>query len=445
MKKYKYLIIGNSAGGIGAVESIREIDKEGTIAIISDEKYHTYSRPLISYYLADTVDYDKVFYRKQDFYEKKKIDAILGKKVIKINFDNKFVILNDSSEIGYEKLLIATGGEPFVPKIAGMETYEFFTFTTLDDSLKIKEKLENGNVRRAVVLGGGLIGLKATEGLVERGVNVKVVELANRILSPVLDNQAANIIKGVLEDRGVEILTEHTITEIFGENGKVKGVALDKGERLDCDIVIVAIGVRPRIELVKDTPIKVGRGIIVDKYMRTNIPDIYACGDCAEVYDFILDGFRLTPLWPTAHVGGRIAGSNMAGIEKEYVWGTGMNSVDFFGFPVISAGFINPPEGQEMETLIKLIPEKKIYKKFLIKDNRIMGMILVNEVDRAGVILALMRDKVDISSFKEDLLQEDFGRIYLPKNIRQEKVSEEKMYVYSEVDTSSAEEYVGGE
>ncbi len=445
MKKYEYLIIGNSAGGIGAVESIREIDNEGTIAIISDEKYHTYSRPLISYYLADAIDYDKVFYRKQDFYEKKKVDPIFGKKAVKIDFDNKSVILNDASKIGFDKLLIATGGEPFIPKIAGMETYEFFTFTTLDDSIKIKEKLESGVVRKAVVLGGGLIGLKATEGLVERGVNVKVVELANRILSPVLDDQSANIIKKVLEDRGVEILTGHTIVEIFGENGKAKGVILDKGEKLDCDLVVVAIGVRPRIELVKDTPIKVGRGIIVDKYMRTNIPDIYACGDCAEVYDFILDGFRLTPLWPTAHVGGRIAGSNMAGVEKEYVWGTGMNSVDFFGFPVISAGFINPPEGQDMETLTKLIPEKKIYKKFLIKDQRIMGMILVNEVDRAGVILALMRDKVDVSSFKDDLLREDFGRIYLPKNIRQESVSKEKMYAYSEVDTGSAEEYVGGE
>jgi NAD(P)H-nitrite reductase large subunit len=122
-----------------------------------------------------------------------------------------------------------------------------------------------------------------------------------------------------------------------------------------------------------------------------------------------------------------------------------MNSVDFFGFPVISAGFINPPEGQEMEILTKFVPEKKIYKKFLIKDQQIKGMILVNEIDRAGVILALMRDKVDVTSFKNDLLKEDFGRIYLPKNIRQELVSEEKVYAYSEVGTGSAEEYVGGE
>ena len=420
MNSYKYLIIGNSAGGIGAVEAIRKVDKEGTIAIVSDEEYHTYSRPLISYFLANEIAYDKMFYRRSDFYEKKKVNAILGKKVVKIDFDKNAVVLNDESQIGYEKLLLATGGEPFVPKIAGMETYEYSTFTTLNDALKIKDKIEKENVKNVVILGGGLIGLKTAEGLEARGVNITVVELANRILSPVLDDQAASLIQKVLEQQGINVMPNHTISEIVGENGKVTGVLLNKGERIDCEMVIVAIGVRPRIELAKDTPIKLNRGIVVDKNMQTTVPNVYACGDCAEVYDFILDNFRLTPLWPTAHVGGRIAGFNMAGESKEYVWGTGMNSVDFFGFPVISAGFINPPEGQEMEVLTKYDPDKMIYKKFIINDKHIVGMIFVNEVDRAGVILGLMRDKIDITSFKNELLLEDFGSIYLPKTLRQE-------------------------
>jgi len=420
MNSYKYLIIGNSASGIGAVEAIRKVDKEGTIAIVSDEEYHTYSRPLISYFLANEIAYDKMFYRRSDFYEKKKVNAILGKKVVKIDFDKNAVVLNDESQIGYEKLLLATGGEPFVPKIAGMETYEYSTFTTLNDALKIRDKIEKENVKNVVILGGGLIGLKAAEGLEARGVNITVVELANRILSPVLDDQAASLIQKVLEQQGINVMPNHTISEIIGENGKVNGVLLDKGERIDCEMVIVAIGVRPRIELAKDTPIKLNRGIVVDKNMRTTVPNIYACGDCAEVYDFILDNFRLTPLWPTAHVGGRIAGFNMAGESKEYVWGTGMNSVDFFGFPVISAGLINPPEGQEMEILTKYDPDKMIYKKFIINDKHIVGMIFVNEVDRAGVILGIMRDKVDITPFRNELLLEDFGPIYLPKTLRQE-------------------------
>ena len=423
MNRYKYLIIGNSAGGIGAVEAIRKVDNEGTIAVLSDESYHTYSRPLISYFLADEIAYDKMFYRRSDFYEKKKVQAILGKKAVKIDFDNKAIVLEDGSQVGFESLLLATGGEPSVPKIAGMEVYDYSTFTTLNDALKLRDKLDNGSVKSAVILGGGLIGLKAAEGLFARGVDITVVEFANRVLSPVLDEIAAGLIQKVIEQKGVKVMPNHTIAEIIGENGKVNGVLLDKGERIDCDTVIVAIGVRPRIELVKDTPIKINRGIVVDKNMRTTVPNIYACGDCAEVYDFILDNYRLTPLWPTAHVGGRIAGFNMAGVEKEYVWGTGMNSVDFFGFPVISAGFINPPEGQEMEILIKNDPEKMIYKKFLIKDNRIVGMIFVNEVDRAGVILGLMRDKVDITPFKNEIMLEDFGQIYIPENLRRESAA----------------------
>lgn len=420
MNRYKYLIIGNSSGGIGAIEAIRKVDNEGTIAVISDEEYHTYSRPLISYFLAGEITYDRIFYRRSDFYQKKNVTPILGKKAVKIDFENKAVKLDDDSLVGFDKLLLATGGEPFVPKIAGMDIYDYFTFTTLNDALKLKHKLENEEIEKVVILGGGLIGLKAAEGLYANGVEITVVELANRILSPVLDETAAGLIQEILEQKGIKIITNHTISEIIGENGKVNGVILDKGEKIDCDLVIIAIGVRPRIELVKDTPIKINRGIVVDKNMRTTVPDIYACGDCAEVYDFILDNYRLTPLWPTAHVGGRIAGFNMAGVEKEYVWGTGMNSVDFFGFPVISAGFINPPEGQEMEVLIKHQPEKMIYKKFLIKDSHIVGMILVNEVDRAGVILGLMRDKADISSFKDEILREDFGQIYIPENIRRE-------------------------
>lgn len=420
MREYKYLIIGNSAGGIGAAEAIREIDKTGSAAIISDEKHHVYGRPLISYYLADEIEFDKIFYRPMDFYQRKNIDAILGRKALKINFDQRSITLSDGEQIGFEKLLLAAGGEPFIPPIEGLGNHEFFNFITLDDSIKIREKLASKKIDTAVVLGGGLIGLKAAEALTQRGINVKVVELADRILSPVLDRQASNIIQKVMEERGVKVLTNSTIDQIFGGIGKTEGVILKSDERINCGVLIVAIGVRPRIELVKDTLVKVNRGIVVDKYMRTSVPNIYACGDCAEVYDFIADSFRLTPLWPTAHVGGRIAGANMAGMEKEYIWGTGMNAVDFFGFPVISAGFINPPDGEEVEVLTKLDLDRKIYKKFLIRDGHIVGMIFVNEVDRAGVILGLMREKADVTSFKDDLLREDFGAVHLTRELRHE-------------------------
>jgi NAD(P)H-nitrite reductase large subunit len=420
MNRYKYLIIGNSAGGIGAMEAIREIDVDGSMAVISDEKYHVYGRPLISYYLANEIDYHKMFYRPFDFYEKKNIKAILGRRAVNIDFDKKSVKLDNGEEIGFEKLLLATGGTPFVPPIKGTESYEFFNFITLDDAIKVRERLASETVETAVVLGGGLIGLKAAEALTDRGVQVKVVELADRVLSPVLDQEGSSVMQAVMEEDGVEVITGHTISEVVGENGRAKGVILDNGKKMDCGLLIIAIGVRPRVQLVKDTPVKLGRGIIVDKHMLTSMPDVYACGDCAEVYDFITDGFRLTPLWPTAHVGGRIAGANMAGIDREYIWGTGMNAVDFFGFPIISAGLINAPEGEEVEILTKLDMDSKVYKKYIIRDNRIAGMILLNEVDRAGVILGIMRDKIDVTSFKDNLLSEDFGAINLPRKIRDE-------------------------
>ncbi len=420
MRNYKYLIIGNSGGGVGAMEAIREIDKDGSLAVISDEEHHVYGRPLISYYLADEIDYDKIFYRPVDFYEKKGIDPILGKKVLKIDFDQRSVALDDGSGIGFEKLLLATGGEPFVPAIKGLEDHEFFNFITLDDSVKIRERLARKNTETAVVLGGGLIGLKAAEALTQRGIHVKVVELADRVLSPVLDEQGSAIIQRVIEQAGVEVITGHTIAEVTGQGTWVNSVILDSGERIDCGLLIIAIGVRPRVELARDTQIQVRRGIVVDKFMQTSVPGIYACGDCAEVYDFITDGFRLTPLWPTAHVGGRVAGSNMAGVEKEYVWGTGMNAVDFFGFPVISAGLINPPDGEEMEVLTRLDEDARTYRKFLIRDRRIAGMVFVNQVDRAGVALGLMREKTDITPFRDKLLRDDFGAIYLPREIREE-------------------------
>lgn len=420
MRNYKYLIVGNSAGGVGAMEAIREMDKDGSLAVISDEEHHVYGRPLISYYLADEIEYDRIFYRPLDFYEKKGIDPILGKKVLKIDFDQRSVALDDGSDIGFEKLLLATGGEPFVPAIKGLEDHEFFNFITLNDSVKIRERLARKNIDTAVVLGGGLIGLKAAEALTQRGIQVKVVELADRVLSPVLDEQGSAIIQSVMEEEGVEVITGHTIAEVTGQGTSVNSVILDSGEKIDCGLLIVAIGVRPRVELARDTQIQVRRGIVVDKRMQTSVPGIYACGDCAEVYDFITDGFRLTPLWPTAHVGGRVAGSNMAGVEKEYVWGTGMNAVDFFGFPVISAGLISRPDGEEMEVLTRLDQDARAYRKFLIRDRRIAGMVFVNQVDRAGVALGLMREKTDITSFKDKLLRDDFGAIYLPRELREE-------------------------
>ena len=179
--KIKYLIIGNSAGGIGAAEAIREVDKVGTITIVSDEPYHVYSRPLISEYLSENYPIERMLFRQPDFYEKNNIQAILGQRVTGLNIDNHDIKLKDGRRITWEKLLLATGGLPITPKIEGIGLKGVFTFTTLDDAKAIDEFLNHYHRKvRATVIGGGLIGVSATEALVKRGVDVTIVDVMRR-------------------------------------------------------------------------------------------------------------------------------------------------------------------------------------------------------------------------------------------------------------------------
>ncbi|MFC2045353.1 NAD(P)/FAD-dependent oxidoreductase [Chloroflexota bacterium] len=302
----KYLIIGNSAGGVGAVEAIREVDKSGGITIVSDEPYPTYSRPMISDYLANGCPIDKMLFRPIDFYEKNQVQTALGRKVIELNTDKRTAKLDDESTISWKKLLLATGGSPFIPKMAGISREGFFTFTTLDDAKAIDVFLNKHPERkvRAVVIGGGLIGVSVTEALVKRGVEVTIIEMMDRILSTILDETASTLEKTSLKESGVNIITGHTVNKVNSNLiGEPISVTLDDGQTISCDMLVVAIGVRPRTELVINTELMVNRGIVVNRHMGTSSPDIYACGDVAEAYDFIYNENRLTPIWPNAYVG----------------------------------------------------------------------------------------------------------------------------------------------
>ncbi|MFC2019060.1 NAD(P)/FAD-dependent oxidoreductase [Chloroflexota bacterium] len=306
--KVKYLIIGNSAGGIGAAEAIRQAGDAGSILIISEEPYPAYSRPLISEYLADGCSLERMLFRPVDFYEKNSIQTILGAKVEQLDVDEHLVRLSDGRVIAWGKLLLATGGVPIVPPMGGVDRSGVFTFTTLDDAKAIDQFL-NGS-ERAVVIGGGLIGVSVTEALVKRGVGVSVVEMKERILNTILDETASALAADALERAGVDIITGHTVAEIVGNSarGGASGVTLDDGSGLAADLVVVAIGVRPRTELVAEAGIQINRGIVVDRYMATSHPDVYACGDVAEAYDFVYGENRLAPIWPNAYLGGRVAG-----------------------------------------------------------------------------------------------------------------------------------------
>jgi len=414
----RYLIIGNSAGGIGAAEAIREVDKKGALTIVSDEPYPAYSRPLISKYLTGERTLEEMLFRPLDFYDQNNIIFLPGKKVSHLGLDHQSARLEDGEQIAWEKLLLAVGGKPIFPRMKGSSKRGVFTFTNFDDAKAIDRFLDNA--RKAVVIGGGLIGISATEALIKRGVDVIVVEMKERILNTILDEQASLMAEEVLKQAGVEIIARQTVVKVNGR-GTVEEVILDNGAAMPCDLVVVTIGVLPRPELALDAKLEINRGIVVDRHMATNHPGVYACGDVAEAYDFVYGENRLTPIWPNAYVGGRIAGLNMAGATDEYPGGTAINSLNYFGIDIASAGMPTAPNDNGYETISK--QEGNIYQKVILKNDLIMGMIFVGNIEKSGIIFGLMRDRVNVESFKQSLLADDFGLAFFPRALWQERLA----------------------
>lgn len=407
-----YLIIGNSAGGIGAVEAIREVDKKGTVTVVSEETYQAYSRPLISEYLSNERNIDNMLLRPTDFHVKHDVDLILGKKVVQLNPEQGVVHLDNGVRLSWEKLLLATGGMPILPPLIGNNKDGVFTFLNLDDSIRIANFIKEG--QHAVVIGGGLIGISVTEALIKRGVAVTVIEMKDRILNTILDNDASSIAEATLKNAGVKIITNHTVSLIDG-HASVEGVVIDNNERISCDLVIIAIGVLPRTDLTSGTEIKVNRGIIVDRYMQTSYPNIYACGDAAEIYDFIYGTNRVIPIWPNAYMGGRTAGYNMGGVSTVYSGITNMNSINYFGLDITAAGMVSVPDNGPYEIMSQRRDSN--YKKLILRNNVIVGMIFIGDIERSGIMFGLMRDQINVELFKQDLMGDNFGLACIPSAI----------------------------
>jgi NAD(P)H-nitrite reductase large subunit len=419
--RIKYLIIGNSAGGIGAAEAIRELDSAGTMAIVSDEPYPAYSRPLISEHLFEGRPLERMLYRPADFYEKNNIQTIFGEKVADIDFSGHSLKLQNGKRLEWQKLLLATGGSPIVPKMDGGDAKNVFTFTRLDDAKAIDKFLtKREGETKALVIGGGLIGVSATEALVKRGVKVTIVEMKDWILNTILDGEGAELEAKALVNAGVEIITGHTVAKINKNKSAVDGAVLDDGRSIAADLIVIAIGVTPRLELA--VGLKTNRGIIVDRTMQTSVPDVYACGDVAEAYDFVFGENRVTPVWPNAYVGGRVAGQNMAGTKAEYQGGTAMNSLKYFGVDIVSAGMVSPPD-KSYNVIIKR--GDGVYKKVILKDGLVTGLVFAGDIEKSGIIYNLMKDRVKVDGFKEELVSDDFGLASLPAEIWRARLATE--------------------
>lgn len=403
----KYVIIGNSAAAIGTVQGIREVDKDGSITIISDEKHHTYSRPLISYWLQGKVEDKNMYYRDKDFYKKNKVETKLGKRVTKINKSS--VVLDDGEELQYDKLMVATGSKPFVPPMEGLDKVKNkFTFMTWDSVKEVKKKVKKGT--KVLIIGAGLIGLKAAEALHYMEADVTVVDLADRILPSILDVRAGQIMQKWIEDKGTKFILG-TSAEKFGE----KSVLLKNGETVDFDVLILAVGVRPNTELVSEAGGKVDRGIITDDTQLTSLPNVYAAGDCTVSYDISSDSNKILALLPNAFMQGEVAGKNMAGQETHYLNAIPMNAIGFYGLHIISAGSY---DGEEF-----VQSEGTTFKKLVFRDGKLKGYILMGDVARAGIYTSLIKEQIPLDTVDMEVLKEKPQMLMFGKARRVEKLA----------------------
>lgn len=404
----RYLIIGNSAAGIFAAETIRALDESGSIEIISDEKYPAYARCLTSYYLIGSIPVDKLFIRDDESYTRNKIILHSSQKAVSIDPIKHEVHTDQEHVYKYDKLLIATGAAPVVPDIPGVGMKGVFGLRTLEDAQNITAC--SGGGKTAVVIGAGLVSLKAAYALMKSRLTVTCIVSSNQIMSQMLDCEAAEIVSKLLLSHGLKIFYRNEVTEILGKEAAgemtVRSVRLKTGETIPADVVIVGKGVTPNTGFLPGSGIKTDRGILVDQYLCTNVPDIYAAGDVAQAVDILSGENRINAIWPNATEQGTAAGRNMAGMPTIYEGSISMNSADFFGLSTIAAG--NPrAEGEEYE-VVKQFCGPNIYRRLVFKGNTLEGYIMVGNTGRAGILTSLLRERTPLNNIKDDLKK---GRI----------------------------------
>jgi len=403
----RYVIIGNSAAGIGAVEGIRQIDSEGEITVISNEPHHTYSRPLISYLLLGKTTEEKMKYRGNDFYDKNKV-RFLHATANGIDAGAKQVILDNGERIAYDKLLVATGSSAFVPPFEGLDSVkDKFTFMSLDDAHKLNEALAPN--KKVLIIGAGLIGLKCAEGILKRVAHITVLDLAPRILSSILDDDGAKVIQSHLESKGIEFKLSGSV-KVFETNTAI----LNSGEKIDFDVLVLAVGVRPNTAILNEIA-KIERGIVVNDKSETSAPDIYAAGDCTQAIDVSSGQSKIMALLPNAYMQGECAGLNMTGEEKSFGKAIPMNAIGFFGLHVITAGNYSGD--------VYFKANGNDYKRLFYSDNKLNGYILIGNVEKAGIYTSLIRERVSLDKIDFALVCEKPGLMAFTKEDRMAKLS----------------------
>lgn len=404
----KYLILGASAAGISGAKAIREQDSAGEITIISQDQ-EIYSRCMLHYVISDRRTAAGISFIEPDFLQRYHIRWVAGQEARGLNTAEKTVRLVDGTIYAYDRLLIATGASSFLPPITNLNRgKQVYGLRTMTDVRKITAATQSTD--RVTVIGAGLVGMDAAYALAERGLQVTVIEMAGNILPLQLDRPAAGRYEKLFRERGVEFFFNQSVVAAeLDAADNVQGVKLKDGQFVPAGMLVVAAGVRANTQFLQDTAVELGRGIKVNEYQQTSVPDVFAAGDVCESVELFTGNSICTPIWPAAVRQGQVAGCNMAGVVRKLEGNFAFqNSMNFFGVPTVSFGLINPP-ADEYQVVVQ--QAANLYQKFIFQGKMLRGAILQGDISQAGLIGALIKNKLVIAVPPEqafDLTYADF-------------------------------------
>jgi nitrite reductase (NADH) large subunit len=383
----RYVIIGASAAGCQAAETLRCYAPKSLITVISEELRPLYSRPLLTYLLSGEVSPDKVWLQGEDYFQERRLDPILGEPVTRVDPAAHAIHLLGGTTIPYDRLLIASGARPRLLGIKGEDLTGVYTLRTLDDWERLTAGLPSQG--RTVVVGAGAVGLKTADALARRGLHVTLVARGSQPLSRVLDSTAAAMLHMAITGMGIEIMYSSWPEAIWGERGRVRALTLNEGREISCQAVLFSVGVAPNVELLAGTDLAGPEGIPVDHRMGTADPDIYAAGDCAHPYHLLTGKRAGYHIWPAAVAQGRIAGANLAGAGLTYAGLLPQNSLSLRGFHVITGG-LGPQDVEGCEIVSDLDARRGRYRSLVYREGKLVGLTLVGAVENAGIYFQLM-------------------------------------------------------
>jgi NAD(P)H-nitrite reductase large subunit len=395
-----YVVVGASASGMNGAKTLRELQPDAEIILISKDEY-VYSRCILHHYISNHRDVEALNFTEKDYFEKYNIKWIKGVEVTKLQAKEHVLELSNNSRLNYDKLLIASGASSFIPPIENLrEANNVVGLRNLEDAKKIKETAKT--VKNVVVLGAGLIGIDAITGLLDYGLNITLVEMNDRILGIQLDKYTAKKYEELFKEKGVNLKFGVKAEKfIIDKNNNPKELFLNTGEKVTCELVIVATGVRANIGFLNESGVEVDRfGLIIDEKGQTNIKDVYGAGDVTG----------RNPIWPTAVKEGIIAANNMAGDETLMTDFFGSkNTMNFLGLATMSLGIISPPD----ETYNEEIEIKdNNYKKIIHKEGIIYGAVIQGDLSYAGVLTQLIKARINISKVKKPIFQIDYADFF---------------------------------